>query len=312
MLGRVLFATFVATQSAACGASSAATAPRAAHAASAERAELERARAENERAQERIRELEAHLALARAELADLRDAQPSWRDRGQTVRIGEPERSSPADPTESHALETGGEDDGPIRSREPRVVLRLHGTPQRSPAEPPPPLVLPPAPPGVSDRLPVAAVDDTPVSAIVDSSPAPAATEPARTLPPPLARRREDPIAARYASALELVRERRFGEAIEAFGRFLVDHPQHQYADNALYWRGESFYALRDYRAAVAEFERVVRGFPRGNKVADALLKIGLCHQRMGDLEQARRYFRRVREQFPDSVAATMAPREDA
>jgi tol-pal system protein YbgF len=116
----------------------------------------------------------------------------------------------------------------------------------------------------------------------------------------------------RYRAALAHLEGRRLPEALTALTGFLDEFPAHPYAGNALYWRGEVRYAMRRYGEALRDFERLVRQHPRGEKAADALLKMGLCHQRMGDETRARAYFRRVRNEYPESVAARLASQEDA
>ncbi|MEZ4337394.1 MAG: tetratricopeptide repeat protein [Sandaracinaceae bacterium] len=119
-----------------------------------------------------------------------------------------------------------------------------------------------------------------------------------------------DPATQRYRAALSAL-ERRLPDAISAFDRFVREHPAHPYADNAMYWR-----AVRLRAATTLARWRLLRPhpgcFPHGNKVPDALLRIGLCYERMGQRERARRVFSRLRQQYPDTVAARMASREDA
>ena len=83
-------------------------------------------------------------------------------------------------------------------------------------------------------------------------------------------------------------------------------------ADNALYWRGEVLYAQRQYGRALRQFEGVLASAPDGDRVPDALYKIGLCHRRMGEPQRAREAFERLRTRFPDSKAARLASQEDA
>ena len=51
--------------------------------------------------------------------------------------------------------------------------------------------------------------------------------------------------------------------------------------------------------------------FAGSEKAADALLKVGLCHQRLGDGASAEHYFKLLREQFPSSDAARIASVEN-
>jgi tol-pal system protein YbgF len=121
-----------------------------------------------------------------------------------------------------------------------------------------------------------------------------------------------DPDAKRaYDAALAHVNAKKYSEALEAFAGFLVKWPDHPYADNAMYWRGESYYAQADYTRASAEFEGLVTRFPVGNKVPDALLKAGLCQQKLGNAAKAKTFFERLAREFPRSEAARRIPADN-
>ncbi len=286
---------------------------------------------ESARRAERIRQLEGQLALTRAEVEDLRHAPAPLES---TVRIGggggsvEPVTAGgwvDRDGVEVSADDVAMDDFGEAEAREessgPRPLLRLYG----SPAVPldgvgaygagPRPIALPlpgtapafdPAAPRIAAPAPAPIPAPLPTYAPALPPAAPVAPAPAPAAPGPSA------AVAQYRIALDHLRSQRLAEAASAFAAFLDANPGHAYADNARYWRGEALYAMRRYPEAIREFERVVREHPRGNKVPDALLKIGLCHRRMGDAARARAYFRRVRSEHPDSVAARLATEEDA
>src|SRR5580658_4370638 len=111
-----------------------------------------------------------------------------------------------------------------------------------------------------------------------------------------------------YDLALALVTAHQFDQALEAFATFLVRWPDHPNADNAMYWRGESYYAKGEYARAAEEFEGATLRFPLGNKVPDCLLKLGLCQERLGNLSKAKSYFERLTRDFPRSEAAHRIP----
>src|SRR5262249_57560690 len=90
-----------------------------------------------------------------------------------------------------------------------------------------------------------------------------------------------------YRAAVELVKATKYDDALTALRGFIERHPRHDYADNAQYWIGEVFYAQKDYVRALSEFRKVVEDYPRGNKVPDALLKVGYCYWGMGQGEKA-------------------------
>jgi tol-pal system protein YbgF len=118
-----------------------------------------------------------------------------------------------------------------------------------------------------------------------------------------------DPEAKRaYDAALSLVNARQYGSALAALAAFLVKWPDHPYVDHAMYWRGECYFARADYTAASEQFEGVVARFPGGSKAPDALLKLGMCHQKLGHASQAKASFDRLLQEYPQSDAARRAP----
>jgi tol-pal system protein YbgF len=118
-----------------------------------------------------------------------------------------------------------------------------------------------------------------------------------------------DPAAApAYDAAMSLVNSRQYDKALDALAAFLVRWPEHPYANNAMYWRGECYFAKGDYRRASEQFEGVVARFPAGNKAPDALLKLGMSHQKLGDPVKAKESFDRLTELYPQSEAARRIP----
>jgi tol-pal system protein YbgF len=110
-----------------------------------------------------------------------------------------------------------------------------------------------------------------------------------------------------YRDALESLRAGHPEVAIRGFRRFLDGNPQHDYADNAEYWIGECYYTERQFRAAERAFRRVVERYPRGNKVPDAMLKMGFTLQQLGDDPGGRAVLESVTRAFPKHDAARLA-----
>jgi tol-pal system protein YbgF len=131
----------------------------------------------------------------------------------------------------------------------------------------------------------------------------------ASAAPQPMQPQAFDPAARRaYDAALALIAARQYPQALDALAAFLVKWPEHPYADNAMYWRGEAYFARGEFAHASEQFEGVLARFPGGNKVPDAILKLGLCAQKMGDPAKARAYFDRLAQQYPQSEAARRIP----
>ncbi|HEY2509930.1 MAG TPA: tol-pal system protein YbgF [Polyangiaceae bacterium] len=118
-----------------------------------------------------------------------------------------------------------------------------------------------------------------------------------------------DPEAKRaYDAALALVNAKKYPQALEALAGFLVKYPDHPNADNAMFWRGECYFAQGQYAQAVEQFEGVIARFPLGNKLPDAVLKLGLSRQHLGDAAGARAQFDRLRREFPHADATRRIP----
>jgi|GEM_PF-414320 len=118
-----------------------------------------------------------------------------------------------------------------------------------------------------------------------------------------------DPAARRaYKSALALVNARKYPEALDALAGFLVQWPDHPNADNAMYWRGECYFAQGDFERAAEQFEGTIARFPLGNKAPDALLKLGLSAARLGQADKAKASFDRLEREFPRSDATRRIP----
>ncbi|MDB4953757.1 MAG: tol-pal system protein YbgF [Myxococcales bacterium] len=116
-----------------------------------------------------------------------------------------------------------------------------------------------------------------------------------------------DAAAVEYRAAVELVRGGKYEDSIVALRGFLEHFPRHDYADNAQYWLGEAFYAQKDYPHALIEFRATIETYPRGNKVPDALLKVGYCYQALGKTDKARAVLEQVVNLYPKTEPAALA-----
>jgi len=114
-------------------------------------------------------------------------------------------------------------------------------------------------------------------------------------------------IIAEYEAAMAIYKSGQADRAEVAFADFAQLHPRHDYADNALYWKGESAYDQHHYADALAAFTEVVERYGGGNKAPDALLKIGLCYRALGDLPNARDVLSELVAAYPGERASDIA-----
>jgi len=98
-----------------------------------------------------------------------------------------------------------------------------------------------------------------------------------------------------------------FSEARRKFEVFLKKHPKSSFADNAQFWIGETYYRENWHEKAILEYQKVIEGYPKGNKVQASLLKQGLAFQNLGDKSSARIILNELVKKHPQSGEAKIA-----
>lgn len=230
-------------------------------------------------------QLENRLALLEAEQRQMRYLlaerveEPSAPIR-DSVRIGKSKQAAEVDEAPLPVVREPEHERE--RSGGPRPVLRLVGEKRKDSRQSYEMMPIP----EVNERLPIAPVPDR---AAAEGSP-----------------------ETHYARALDLVRQRDFEHALAALTDFLARYPRDMRAPRVLFWRGEVLFAQQEYARALEAFETALARDPAGDKAADALLKMSLCHKRLGDADRARAAIQRLKSQFPQSNAAKLAAQEDA
>ena len=140
------------------------------------------------------------------------------------------------------------------------------------------------------------------------SPPRPRETRSARRPPVPRSRRSASATPRRlYNEAYRAVRDGQNEEAIIGFRRFLELLTNNQLAPNSQYWLAEAYYDLREYAAALDEFQHVISRYPRSRKAPDAHYKLALTHLRRDSPPDARREFERLIKKFPRHSLARRA-----
>ena len=110
-----------------------------------------------------------------------------------------------------------------------------------------------------------------------------------------------------YDKAFQALKELRYADAAEEFHGFLQMYPNSEYADNAQYWLGESYYVTRNYDMALESFQSLMNDYPQSLKVPDSLLKVGYTHYELKQWELARAALAQVQEQYPNTTVARLA-----
>ena len=137
--------------------------------------------------------------------------------------------------------------------------------------------------------------------------------DPARAMPPagvtPPPAPATDPVAEQraYDQGLEHFRGGRFAEAVTAFQLFIRNFPKSTLLPSAQYWIGNSLYAVRDFRGAIATQRQLLTQFPDSAKASDALLNIASAQGELGDLQGSRATMQEVVAKYPTTEAGVKA-----
>jgi tol-pal system protein YbgF len=115
------------------------------------------------------------------------------------------------------------------------------------------------------------------------------------------------PAAELYRAGTAQLQAKSFDAAILSFYDLIVTYPNDPLRESAQFLVADIYFAQKDYRSALAEFEALLAAVPRGERIPDALLKIGQCQKRLGDTGRAKRTWERVVKDYPASVAARQA-----
>ena len=108
-------------------------------------------------------------------------------------------------------------------------------------------------------------------------------------------------ILMEYNDALRLFHQRKYGESMAKFQRIYSDHPSIELAPNCIYWVGECYYGMKDYKQAILYFEQVLSEFPESIKDDDALLMIGHSYFRLNNRPKAQEAYNMLQDTHPES-----------
>lgn len=115
----------------------------------------------------------------------------------------------------------------------------------------------------------------------------------------------DDP-AGQYEMAFSLLKGGNAMAARNGFEEFLRTYPNHPLAANATYWLGESYYAQNDFDKAARIFAESYKKFPKGPKVADSLLKLGMSLGSGGKKKEACVALKQLKKEFPAGEGVTL------
>ena len=110
-----------------------------------------------------------------------------------------------------------------------------------------------------------------------------------------------------YNAAYDLIKQRKYDEAVNALHGFIKQYPDSQLAANAYYWLGEVYLVIPKLEQARQSFIIVIGKYPQHRKAPDAFYKLGVTYDRLGQKDEARKYLEQTISRFPQSASANLA-----
>lgn len=101
-----------------------------------------------------------------------------------------------------------------------------------------------------------------------------------------------------YQKAYELIKQRKFEMARDAFIEFNEKHSGSSYEPNAHYWLGELYIIEGNYVKAKSEFQVILKSYPTHAKHPEALYKIATVNYELGDRTTAKLQMQQLIDQY--------------
>ena len=110
-----------------------------------------------------------------------------------------------------------------------------------------------------------------------------------------------------YQTAYNLIKQKKYNEAVSALQGMLKKYPSGQFAANAHYWLGELYGLVGKHDQSLSEFDTVISKFPGSPRVSDAQLKMGLIFAAQSKWPDAKAAFKKVINRYPGTGSARLA-----
>ncbi|MBK7975964.1 MAG: tol-pal system protein YbgF [Deltaproteobacteria bacterium] len=151
----------------------------------------------------------------------------------------------------------------------------------------------------------------SPAQPVPAGAPPLVATSPAPNTRPPVAGMPTTPAglppSQQFQTGYNAFQAGRYKESRDAFLAYLAGKPDPDLADDAQYWIGETFYTERQFDYALVAYDKLIKSYPKSDKVPAALLKQGLCFSNLNYTSDARVVFQKLVDSYPSSDEARTA-----
>lgn len=110
-----------------------------------------------------------------------------------------------------------------------------------------------------------------------------------------------------YDAAYALFKAGQYQPSMLAFQNFIKTYPNSSLIPSALYWVGNGFYNLKDYRSAITIQLRLVQQYSDSQKAPDALLNVASAYRMLKEKKNEKSTYEEILDKYPKSPAADKA-----
>jgi tol-pal system protein YbgF len=112
---------------------------------------------------------------------------------------------------------------------------------------------------------------------------------------------------AAYDEALAAFQAGQLKKADAGFAGFVRKYNASPYLPLALYWLGNTKYALKEYPGAISQLQALIKTYPKHPRIPAAMLTLGNCQLESGNKTAARKTYGDLIAAYPDTEVAVEA-----
>jgi tol-pal system protein YbgF len=112
---------------------------------------------------------------------------------------------------------------------------------------------------------------------------------------------------AAYDDALAAFQAGQLKKADAGFTAFVRKYNASPYLPLALYWLGNTKYALKEYPGAITQLQALIKTYPKHPRIPAAMLTLGNCQLESGNKTAARKTYGDLIANYPDTEVAVEA-----
>jgi tol-pal system protein YbgF len=113
-----------------------------------------------------------------------------------------------------------------------------------------------------------------------------------------------------YDGSIASFRAGKYEDALLGFKDFMKRYPKSERVENAQFWVGECYMALKQYEQAILAFQEVIKKYPKGTKVPGSLLRQSVAFQEINDKTSSKLLLRKIVKEYPKTSEAKIAAKK--